>query len=79
MQKMAFSVTCAHLRRGMSDGREGGGYKQRQFTISIINVTSAQQHNARGAGGERASEHRKRFLIKLQPVLWQLCILDLCL
>lgn len=31
----------------MTGGREGG-HKQRQFTISIINVTSAQQHNAWG-------------------------------
>lgn len=32
-----------------------------------------------GAGGERGSQHKKRFLIKLQPVLSQVRILDLCL
>lgn len=32
----------------MDDWREGASDKQRQFTISIINVTSAQRHNVRG-------------------------------
>lgn len=64
MKKMAFSVISAHLCRGMSDRREGGRHKQRQFTISIINVTSAQQHNARGAGGEQGSEHKKALFNK---------------
>lgn len=61
MEKMAFSVTSAHLCRGMSDAREGGRHKQRQFTISIINVTSAQQHNAQGPVESRAASTRSAF------------------
>lgn len=62
--------------------REKARDKQKPHVISIINVTSALQHNARGGFcgvGWEAKMLSKKWKIKIQLVLLQLHHFDLCL